>query len=136
VKVKIIQNENFLDLISLNYEMYKSIDSSINSVGATSTLMHFLAQPDFIPFGLFDNNNKLVGFVTGYKFSKNMFHFSGIYVIIKNNRNLKKLINFCFAYIKELGYSTWQVDATNGNISSIMEKYGATKQYTRYVKDL
>ena len=136
MEIKVIENKDFLDLVTLNAEMYKAMDSNINQVGATASLMHIVStKEDFIAFGLFEDN-KLVGFVTGYNFLNKTFHFSGIYVMIKNNRNLKKLIDFCFDYIKNKGYSTWQVDATNGNISSIMEKYGAIKKYTRYYKEL
>jgi len=136
MEIRIIENEDFLDLINLNYEMYKSIDPAINSVGATASLMHLIStKEDFLAIGMFEDN-KLIGFVTGYKFSNKTYHFSGIYVIIKNNMNTKKLINFCFSLIKDKGYSAWQVDATNGNISSIMEKYGATIEYTRYCKEL
>ena len=134
--IKTIDNDEFIDLCKLNALMYKSIDPNIDLYGATNTLMFNINnKEDFIAIGLYENG-LLVGFVTGYKISKKVFHFSGICVIIKNNEWTKKLIDYCFAFIKTKGYSAWTVDATNGNISSIMEKYGAVAKYTRYYKDM
>ena len=134
--IRQVQNNEFLQLINLNYEMYKTIDSAINSVGATATLIHeIMSKRDFYAIGLYEDTD-LVGFVTGYQENEKVFYFSGIYVIIKNNEWTKKLIDFSFSFIKDKGYSAWQVDATNGNISSIMEKYGAIAKYTRYYKEI
>jgi hypothetical protein len=136
MEIRIINNEDFLQLVNLTAEMYKSIDITINNVGSTATLVNdVLNKPNFCAIGLYEEN-ALQGFVTGYEWSKNVFYFSGIYVTIKNNEWTKKLIEFCFTFVKDKGYSAWQVDATNGNISSIMEKYGATAKYTRYYKEM
>jgi len=131
-----ITNKDFLSLIALNAEMYFNIDSTIDSFGATNTLMYEInSQKDFIAIGLYEED-KLIGFVKGYCFAKKLFHFSGIYVKIKNNIRTKELIEYCFKLIENKGYSAWQVDATNSNISSIMEKYGAKAKYTRYIKEI
>ena len=130
-----IGNEDFLQLINLNAKMYEEIDPSINAVGATATLLEYVKKPGFIALGLYEDKD-LVGFTAGYAMSKKDFYFSGICVIIKNNEWTKKLIDYSFAFIKQMGYSAWQVDATNGNISSIMEKYGAVAKYTRYYKEM
>lgn len=135
MELKEIDNDNFLQLVNLNAIMYQEMDPSINAVGATATLLEYVKKPDFIALGLYDEE-KLVGFTAGYAMSKKVFYFSGICVIIKNNEWTKQLIDFSFAFIKKMGYSAWQVDATNGNISSIMEKYGATAKYTRYYKEM
>lgn len=136
MQVKPIENEDMLQLCALTVRMYKEINSDINEFGAINTLMHEInTAHDFIAIGLY-KDTELVGFVKGYCFSKNMFHFSGIYVIMKNNKWLKQLIEYCFALVEKKGYSAWSVDATNGNISSIMEKYGAKVTYTRYVKEI
>lgn len=136
--IRLLTNEDFLEFLPLNLDMYKSIDSTVNAVGATATLTHdIMTKKDFILIGLFDDvSNKLIGFTSGYGMEKNIFYFSGIYVIIKNNDKTKKLIDFSFDYIKQMGYTSWEVDTRNENISSIMEKYGAKKVYTKYHKDL
>lgn len=135
--IKQIDNADFIQLVKLNAEMYAIIDSSITEFGATNTLMYEVnTKEDFIAVGLYDNDNTLIGFVKGYCFSKKLFHFSGIYVKIKNNRQTKELIEYCFKLVEDKGYSAWQVDATNSNISSIMEKYGAKQQYVRYIKEI
>jgi len=136
MEIREILNEDFIQLVTLTAEMYKAINPNINNFGATATLVHDISnRKDFSAIGLYDGG-VLKGFVTGYGESKNVFYFSGIYVIIKNNEWTKKLIDFSFAYVKNKGYSAWQVDATNGNISSIVEKYGATAKYTRYYKEM
>lgn len=132
--IKPIENEDFLQLVDLNAEMYKSIDANINEFQATNTLMHYINQGNFVAIGLYDET-ALAGFVTGSQLTEKTFYFSGIYVIIKNNEWTKKLIEFSFAHIQKLGYTGWEVDATNDNISSIMEKYGAQVKYKRYHKE-
>lgn len=136
MEIKEILNSDLFDLTVLTADMYKLIDPSVNNFGAMNILVHDInTKPNYFAIGLYDDD-KLVGFTTGYGMSKNVFYFSGIYVIIKNNEWVKKLIDYSFAFIKDKGYSAWQVDATNGNISSIMEKYGATAKYTRYYKEM
>lgn len=134
--IKSVPNEDLLQLLDLNIKMYKSIDNTINEFGAINTVMQeIISKPDPIVVGMYDKD-KLVGFVRGYCFSNKMFHFSGIYVTMKNNKNTKELIEYCFKLVKDKGYSAWSVDANNSNISSIMEKYGAVSKFTRYVKEI
>lgn len=134
--IKEIINEDMLEFLRLNTLMYKRIDPTINDFGAVNTVVYEInTQPDFTAIGLYDKD-KLVGFMKGYCFSKKLFHFSGIYVIIKNNKALKQLIEHCLDLVKQKGYSAWSVDTTNCNISSIVEKYGASPSYTRYIKEI
>lgn len=136
MEIREISNDELLQLVALTTQMYKEIDPAINNFGAMATLVHDIQnKPDFFALGLF-KGAELVGFTTGYGVSKKVFYFSGIYVIIKNNKHVKNLIDFSFAFIKDKGYSAWQADATNGNISSILEKYGAEAKYTRYYKEM
>lgn len=125
-----------MQLTELVVDMYQSINAGINAFQAVNTLIHTINnKPGFLAIGLYDET-ALAGFVVGYEETKNIFHFSGIYVIIKNNEWSKKIIDFSFAHIKELGYTAWTADATNDNISSILEKYGAEVKYRRYYKEL
>lgn len=134
--LRVIIDNEFDQLMNLVFKMYKDINADITPFGAANTLMHdILTREGFLAIGLFNDDNTLVGFSTGYsetnKFEKKLFYFSGIYVIMRNNRNLKKLIDFSFAKIKELGYTNWLVDATNPNILSILKKYSGEELYTR-----
>lgn len=134
--IKPIPNKDLIQLFTLAIEMYKCMDPEINEFGAINTIMADInTQKDFTAIGLYDGDI-LKGFVTGHYFTKKMFHFSGIYVIMKNNPFTKQLIEYCFDLVKQKGYSAWSVDATNSNISSIMEKYGAKVKYTRYIKEI
>lgn len=132
MEIRPITDDNeFLALQALVVAMYKSIDSSITEFGASNTLHTFLREPDFTAIGVY-RDGSLIGFTIGHLFNKKSFLFTGIYVMIRNNECIKKLIEFSFAHIKEKGYSSWLVDATNPNISSIMEKYGAQPKFVRY----
>lgn len=135
IEIKDVTNEDMLQFMELNVLMYKSIDPTINDFGAINTVVYEInTKEDFIAVGIYEND-LLVGFMKGYCFSKKLFHFSGIYVIMKNNKSLKELIEHCLDLVKQKGYSAWSVDTTNSNISSIVEKYGATVSYTRYIKE-
>jgi hypothetical protein len=137
MQIQVLEDNNrFLELSILVNEMYKSIDPDISEFGAVNTLANAIAQPDFTAIVLVDEDNRLAGFTIGHFFNKKSFYFLGIYVIIKNNEWTKKLIDFSFAHIKEKGYTSWLVDATNPNISSIMEKYGAISKFVRYEGEL
>lgn len=136
MEIKEITNDDIRQLIDLYISMLQSIDPKINDFGAINTLVYDIGnKPDYTAIGLYEGD-KLIGFTSGYGKQNKLFHFSGIYVIIKNNVWIKKLIDFSFNLIEEKGYSAWQVNATNGNISSIMEKYGAIPKYTKYHKEI
>lgn len=136
MEIRLIENKDIIQLLTLAIEMFKNIDNTVNEFGAINTIMHYANnEQDFTAIGLYDED-KLVGFVTGHCFSKKVFYFSGIYVIIKNNKSTKDLIEYSFDLVAKKGYSAWMVDATNGNISSIMEKYGAVVKHTRYYKEI
>lgn len=136
MEVRLVKNEDFMQLAELVCEMYKSIDESINEFQAINTLIHSInSEKAFLAIGLYDDT-ALAGFVLGYEYNEKTFYFSGIYVIIKNNIQVKQLIEFSFDHIAKLGYTSWEVDATNDNICSIMEKYGAKIKYKRYRKDM
>lgn len=135
MEIRLVKNEEFLELARHSASMYSAIDPNINSFQAVNTLVSFInSGTNFQAIGLYDED-KMIGMVTGVELNKTTFYFTGIYMSIKNNEQLQKLIDFSFSYIKELGYIGWEVDATNANISSIMEKYGAVPKYVRYHKE-
>lgn len=132
-KLRRLTNDDFASLSELNAAFYSGKHSAFH---ATSNLIKDIeTQHDFKAFGLFENNI-LIGFVIGYAIAKKVFYFSGIYVKIRLNRNLKQFIEFCFQEIAKDGYTSWEVDCTNANITKIMLKFGATPIYTRYGKQL
>ncbi|PIR06685.1 MAG: hypothetical protein COV55_02930 [Candidatus Komeilibacteria bacterium CG11_big_fil_rev_8_21_14_0_20_36_20] len=134
--IRVLKNEDIIQLLALSTEMYKSINNLVNDFGAINTVIHEInTQQDFTAVGLFDVD-KLVGFTKGYYFSKKIFHFSGIYVIMKNTKFTKDLIDFSLNLVKEKGYSAWTAKASNSNISSILQtKYNAQVDYTQLIKE-
>ncbi len=136
MEIKIIENEDFMSLAELTVEMYQSMNININAFQAISTLTHMINNhPEFVAIGLYEDG-VLLGFVFGYEGGVKVFHFAGIYTITKNNERVQKLIEFSFDWVENRGYMAWEADATNKNISSILEKYGAETMYIRYRKDL
>jgi len=134
MEIKEIPNDDFMQLAELNAKMYSDINSEINEFQATNTLIHFINNgPQFVSIGLYDETT-LMGFVSGHALNEHSFIFTGIYLEIKDTKDTKNLIEYCFNYVEEKGFKFWEVDATNDNIASIVEKYGAEKQYTRYKK--
>lgn len=133
--LKLVDNKDFLQLVDVIANMYTAIDPDINEYQAVNTLVHMInSNKDFLAIGLYDEK-VLVGCVIGYAYSPSIFYFTGIYIGFKSTEWTQKLIEFSFDKIKELGYKGYEVDATNANISSIMEKYGAEVKYTRYRKE-
>lgn len=131
--IRPLTDKDFEALLTLNAMMYREIDESINYFQATNTLITLInGMTNFTAIGLFNANGLLIGFTSGYEINKKCFHFSGIYVMMKINKSLKSLIDFSFAFIKDKGYETWTVDATNTNIQSILcNKYNANEKFTR-----
>lgn len=136
MEIKLIGNDDFMQLVELNAAMYKSIDSNINDFQATNTLLTLInTGKNFTAIGLYEDN-VLMGLVHGFEIVPGEFNFTGLYVTTKNNEWTQKLIEYAFILIEERGYTAWEVEATNKNISSIMEKYGAKIKYTKYRKEL
>lgn len=136
IEIKRIENDNFLPLAALHAQFHQTLPVRADPFAATLLLVQDITQrTDFRAWGLFEDS-KLSGFVIGYAESKKSFYFSGLYVIIKLNKSLKQFIEHCFTDIAKDGYTSWEVDCTNKNITSMMEKYGAAPMYTRYKKEL
>ena len=135
MEVKLINNDNFMDLVDLTIDMYDSIDTNINEFQAVNTLVSLInSNQDFTAIGLFDET-VLVGFVSGIALSTVLFKYTGIHVVTKNTEWTQKLIEESFDIIKEKGYLSWEAEATNKNICSVLEKYGATIKCTVYRKE-
>lgn len=134
--IRKLENDDLLELIPLYVALCQSIEKDWPTFVAVNALIEDInRKKGFTAFGLFEDN-KLVGFMTGYYFTKKQFHFSGIYVKIKNTSKLKDLIDFSLSEIKKKGYSSWSSNATNDNIRSIMQKYGAKVCYTNFLGEL
>lgn len=132
--IRLIEDKDFIDLVDLNAKMYSEIDPSINAFQATNTLIAMVNSNSFAAIGMYDGKI-LMGFVSGYRVN-DVFYFSGIYSIERGIDVIQKLIEYSFEYVEKIGCKAWEADATNNNISSILEKYGAEVKYKRYRKEL
>lgn len=132
---RLIEDKDFLQLATLVVDMYKSIKGTINPFQAVNTLMSFIySGKDFTALGVYEGD-RLVGFSCGHAISEETFLFTGIYLTTKGTELTSEFITYSLDFIKEKGYKSWEADATNKNISSILEKFGALAQFVRYKKD-
>ena len=133
-EVKLIPDDQFLELAQMYLDMSKSIPYSV-SIPYTLYILtkSTVEKTDFTALGLYENK-QLVGFTSGYAVSKETFYFSGIYVKVKY-KNTRLLVEKSIEYVKNKGYSIIESDCNNSNISSILEKYGAKPLYIKYRKD-
>jgi hypothetical protein len=131
--IKVIPNEQFLDLALLYVDMSLELTEQVKAAPALFNITHELTNKDFIAMGLYESN-KLTGFVIGYALSDKTFYFSGIYVKNKN-KNVGKLIDKSIEMVKDLGYTRWEANCTNNNIKSILLKQDAQIMYTRVKKE-
>lgn len=131
--VKSIPNEQFMELAVMYADMSTLLSEYVPAAPAMYNLTHDLTKPSFMALGLYEDN-KLIGFVTGYSLSEKSYYFSGIYTS-KKTRGLKLLIEESFKLIKEMNFTRWEADCNNAMIASILKKYGATEMYTRFKKE-
>ena len=133
INIKIIKDNDFIALAKLYAEMNKQIPTPVSCTASVFSLSNDLTKKDFMAMGLYDDD-KLIGFVTGYALSKVTFYFSGIYVELRNS-NVSALIERSFSYVDGLGYKNWEADCTTENIKSILSKQGAYVMHTRMRKE-
>lgn len=134
--IKLIENKDFMQLAELTVDMYASMELNINAFQALNTLITSINNTKgFTAIGLYDGT-ALAGFITGHENGPGIFYFSGIYMVLKNTEKTKDLIEYALNMVKEREFKYWEFDATNPNIASIMEKYGAKPIYTRYRKGI
>lgn len=129
-----INNTHLFEFARLYADML-STHTDYSAFQALHYLVNKIAEKEFMAFGLFNDKEELVGFSCGWIEEKKVFYFSGIYVIIKNTKWTKKLIDFSFEQVGKF-CDAWECDATNSNIASILEKYGAKVVKTTYRKEL
>jgi hypothetical protein len=132
VMIRVLNDKDFLPLLSLYIEMYKVIDSSLSTSVVTIILCDELKQPDFIAYGVF-HNDTLVGFLSGYTIKESEFFNSGLYCSFKTK--VQGLFAFSENDLRKRGYTSWSTEA-RGHIKSLAPKLGAKIEYIKYKKEL
>lgn len=135
MEIRTLTDNDFFKLLEMYLAMGKSIDVKFTDYQIISTLVNSVATyPTFVAFGMFDNG-KMIGMSCGWGTNNAKFYFSGLYIEKQYRLKVQKLIDHSFEAIKKAGYKGWEIDATNENIASIMEKYGAKPTSTKYCKE-
>lgn len=135
IEIKPIPEIDFLQLCNLYSIMSRQLSiPQPNSISIHTLTNDLYTRRDFIAMGVY-KKGELKGFTCGYAISSTIFYFSGIY-LKTNKKYLKELIETSFKTIKDKGYSKWEADANNANMSSILAKYKSVPLFTKYQGEL
>jgi len=129
---KVLSDKDFMQLLNLYIEMYKTIDPALSNSVVSIILAEELKKPGFIAFGVFQQDT-LIGFLSGYQEKPNVFFNSGLYCSCK--LQVKKLLEESEKALKCLGYESWVTEA-RGHIKSLAPKFGAYIELVRYRKEI
>ena len=130
--IRVITDEHFMELLSLYIKMYNYIDPSLRASQVSIILAEEMRQQGFIVFGLFTDEDKLIGFLSGYN-QNGIFFNSGLYS--ESRIKVKELITKAETHLSHLGYLKWATEA-KGHIKSLAPKFGAKIDYIRYIKEI
>lgn len=136
MEIRLLNNDDFLDLLRLYVAMGKSIDVTLTEFDIANTLLKCVTESNtFFAVGLYEDN-EAIGFTCGWGLDPHMFYFSGIFMKNKLHKKLKDLIDYSFAEAKRRGYKRCTFEVHGNNMASILEKYNATITSVKYVKEL
>jgi len=129
---KVIEDKDFLQLLSLYIKMYKVIDPSLSNSVVSIILAEEMKQPRFIAFGVFQEDT-LIGFLSGYTEKPGTFFNSGLYC--ESKIKVRMLLEKSEQALKHIGYTSWTTEA-KGHIKSLAPKFGANIESIRYKKEI
>lgn len=139
IDIRQIDDSEFMDLISLNKEYHKCLPNGLNTFQGVSVLVNDLIRPGALATGLF-RNNVLIGYTIGYAKSKEVFHFTSLYVMPEYRYYTVRLYRESERAIKDLGYVGWIADKVNeaGKIHKRMGAniIGVSSTSTIYYKEI
>lgn len=133
--IRKITDDDFVDFLILYHAMCVKALGKFSISMASIKLSSEMQSIGFNAWGLFDSDNKLVGFISGFNdiIYKNMFTISGIYCIIPIK--VKGFINYVEQELRTSGYTGWTTDVMNNGKHTIVPKLGATPILTKYKKE-
>ena len=130
--IKKISDEYFLELVALWCEMYRVIPTPYSAPEATYGLVQAMNEfKDFLAIGVFEEN-KLIGFITGYAHRTGAFYWSGIYC--PKSKYVKEMMDTAEKLMKDMGYKSWISDTEIPAVASLLMKYGGKP--VQYKKEL
>jgi hypothetical protein len=129
---KVIEDKDFLQLLSLYIKMYKVIDPSLSNSVVSIILAEEMKQPRFIAFGVFQEDT-LIGLIAGFAVGETEFFSSGIYC--ESRIKVKELVSTFERWLIGYGYTSWSTEERK-HIKPFVHKLGAKVEYIRYKKEL
>lgn len=129
-----IGDDDLPTFIKMYADMNKVLINSSYKEAFKQLMYDMSERTDFIANGIFDNNNTLIGFISGFGINKSTFYISSIYTIeeYRMKGHIVTLINDTAGIIKELGYRHLETNLLNSDITGFAGKYGFNPMYTRY----
>lgn len=129
---RVLTDEDFLDLLKLYIEMYKTIAPHYTNSYVSIILAEEMKQDRFIAYGVFQGDT-LIGFITGYAIGETEFFNSGLYC--ESKIKVKEMVTSFEQWLISYGYTSWATEA-KGHIKSLAPKFGAIVENIRYKKEL
>lgn len=131
--VRVLADEDFLPLLNLYIEMYKTIDNTLGNSVIAAILAGEMQQPHFRVYGVFLKDT-LVGFIAGYDESPTSFFSTGLYC--SSPIKVKELVDYVENDLKANRYISWSTEVRGHITNSIVPKLGAKIDNIRYKKEL
>jgi len=135
-EVKVLDSEDFAELTALYVNLKEFVYSYYGNTYVTiKSLISDSCQEGFLALGLY-HKKILVGFLTGYRQSKEEFFISSLFIKDGHTKSTPLLIEYSLFKMKKLGYKQYFTNCNNRNIESIISKLGAKMVTKQYVGDV
>lgn len=133
VKIKLIDNDDYLTLLKLYTKMYKIIDHKLNSFQVSLILNSEISRKDYYAIGLY-KDNKLIGYVSMYAEDEDTMFITGSFIPIA--LYVRRLFDEVENHIKSLGYKAWTTEYNKNDGKCLAPKIGAKEFIIKYKKEL
>ena len=119
---KIIDDEDFYDLLELHHELQQLLPAKLNKSRSALALLEELQRLDARGMGLY-KENKLVGFVNGYGV-EGIYYFSNIYVLQDSRLGVKQLMSYAEQIAVSLGYTVSKAESCLSEGKKVLQHFG------------
>lgn len=131
--VKLLQETDFMQLLSKYIEMYKYIKPGTPDSAVGHILIQEISRPGFLALGYF-KGDKLIGFISGYTLKDKSYFISGVYCEVPIY--LPKLVRSFETRLKLNNFHSWSTEMHFNHDKCLAPKLGAKIDYIRYKKEI
>jgi len=123
-KIKTIEDKDFYKLLELHYCLQQELPTKHNKSISAIILCQELCVDNKMVVGLY-KDEELVGFISGYEETKEVFYMANFFVEKRYRFKTKSLMDYVENKTKKLGYKAWKCDSITKKGKNILTKYGA-----------